>query len=143
MSGLASVPVDRETEITLPSSSDVVLEVETPRTSLDYRQFEVEMIEMRTGQMTRFAYQPTLVERHGVTTQRVPFGRMVARAGRYLVRIKSAQTGMDYSTTRLILSRPYMGRLVAQIIAVVVCAAGALGSLIWAAWLAGWMTQRS
>jgi hypothetical protein len=135
------VPVDRETEINLPSSGDVVLEVETPRLSFDYRQFEVELIEMRTGQATCFAYQPILVQRDGVTTMRIPFGRMVALAGKYLVRIKNTRTGVDYSTTRLIVSRPYMGRLVAQVIALVLCAAGALGSLIWAVWLAGWMTQ--
>ncbi len=141
-SGLASLPVDRPTEIALPSS-EIVLEVDTPRLSHEYRQFEVQVTEMSTREVTRFAYQPSIVgrESYGVTTMRVPFGRMLAREGKYLLRIEHLRTGADYSSTRLILSRPYMGRMAGHIIALVLCAAGTLGSLIWSAWLAGWMKQ--
>lgn len=141
-SGLASVPVDRESEVTLPAG-EVVVDVETPRLSQEYRQFEVELIEARTAQVAKFAAPSSMVgrESYGVTTARIPFGRMTAREGKYFVRVGNVRLGADYSTTRVILSRPYMGQLVGRIIGLVFCAVGALGSLIWGAWLAGWMKQ--
>jgi hypothetical protein len=139
---VASLPVDRPAEITMPSC-EMVLEVETPRLSQEYRQLEVQMTEMNTREVTRFAYRPNIFgrESYGVTTMRIPFGRMLAREGNYLLRIEHLRSGVDYSATRLILSRPYMGRMVGYIIALVLCAVGALGSLIWAVSLAGWMQQ--
>jgi hypothetical protein len=68
----------------------------------------------------------------------VPFGRMPsARAGVYLVRIDGLQPGKDYSSHRLILSWPYMARLVLQILAIVFCGVGMLLDAILAVWLAG------
>jgi hypothetical protein len=72
---------------------------------------------------------------YGVSTARVPFGRMTAqRAGAYRVRVGGLQTGHDYSRYRIFLSRPYLGRLVAQIIAIVICGVGLLLSLLLALW---------
>jgi hypothetical protein len=73
----------------------------------------------------------------------VPIGRMIAaRTGVYAVRVEGLQPGKDYSSYRLILSRPYMGRMVLQIVAIVVCGVGMLLSLIWALWLAGLLKPR-
>ena len=72
---------------------------------------------------------------YGLTTMRVPLGRMTApRAGTYLVRVSGLQMGKDYSASRILLSRPYLGRMVGQILGIVVCAIGMLLSLLAASW---------
>ena len=66
---------------------------------------------------------------------RVPLGRVVVqRPGSYLVRIDGLQAESDYSNSRLLLSRPYLGRMVLQIIGIVICAIGFLLSLLLGWW---------
>jgi hypothetical protein len=131
-SALASIPVDRDSTVTFDSPGEIVVEVETPRLSQEFRLFEIAIINAATGEATKFAYHfnPVGAQSHGVTTMKVPFGRMFAPAGQYFVRIANVSTDADHSNTRVILSRPYMGRLAAQIVALVLCAVGALGSVI-------------
>jgi hypothetical protein len=139
---LASVPIIPQQEVSLPSPGDVLVMMEVPRIGSDFRSFRIELVEKQTGQATAMSY--SLVAAQGATyrftTMQVPFGRMPsARAGVYVVRIVGLQPGKDYSSHRLILSRPYMARLVLQILAIVFCGVGMLLSVICAAWLAGLM----
>ena len=140
---IATLPVDRASQFALDSAGEIVIEVETPRLADEYRAFEIEVVETSSGQVSRFAYRASLVrtESYGVTTMKVPFGRMPARAGTYLARVHHIREGADHANTHLVISRPYAGRLAGQIVALVLCSAGALGCLIWAVWLAGWMKQ--
>ena len=72
---------------------------------------------------------------YGVTTMRVPLGRMTAqRAGAYSMRVTGLQAGKDYSACRILLSRPYLGRMVLQIIGIVICGVGMLLSLLLGLW---------
>jgi hypothetical protein len=54
--------------------------------------------------------------------------------GAFLVRVSGLQTGKDYSSSGLVFSRPYLGRMVGQILGTVVCVIGMLLSLLFALW---------
>ena len=139
---LASVPLATEQEIRLPADGDALVMMEVPRVGSDFRNFQIELVERQTGQAVTMQYSYVTAQGavYGFSTMQVPFGRFhSARAGVYLVRIVGLQPGKDYSSNRLMLSRPYMGRMVMQILAIVFCGVGMLLSVICAAWLAGWM----
>jgi len=134
---LATVALVPEQEVTIRESGDIVLIAEVPRFGSDFRNFEFEIIEQATGQRTKMKYDYVRAQGavYGLTTMRVPLGRMTApRAGRYLVRVAGLQVGKDYSASRILLSRPYVGRMVGQILGIVVCAIGMLLSLLLALW---------
>ena len=115
--------------------------IETPRTAMDYRAFQIQFTEKQTGRAFTLNYSALTAQGsvYGVTKMQVPFGRMQAIPGIYMARIAGMQPGKDYSDYRLILSRPYMGRIVLQVLAIVFCGIGMLLSIIFAAWRAGWL----
>ncbi len=126
-----------EQELTIREPGELVLLLETPRLGSDYRNFEFEVVEQATGEKTEMKYSYARAQGavYGVTTMRVPLGRMLAqRAGPYLVRVAGLQIGKDYSGSRILFSRPYLGRMVLQILGIVVCAIGMLLSLLAALW---------
>jgi hypothetical protein len=131
-----------EQEITLPSSGDVVVLMEVPRLAQDFRSFQIQLVEKQTGQavLLKYSYLTAQEAVYGVGMMKVPFGRMpAARAGTYLLRIVGLLPGNDYSRYRLILSRPYIGRMAVQIIGIVIGGVGMLLCVIYAAWVAGLM----
>jgi len=126
-----------EQELTIREPGELVLLLETPRLDSDYRNFEFEVVERATGEKTKMKYSYARAQGavYGVTTMRVPLGRMIAqRAGSYLVRVLGLQIDKDYSSSRILFSRPYLGRMVLQILGIVVCAVGMLLSLLAALW---------
>ena len=142
---LVSAPIRPEQEISLPSAGVVLLLLESPRMATDYRAMQFELVEKQSGQKVTMGYSLVTAQGavYGFTTVQVPFGRMAVRPGAYIARIHGLQAGRDYSGYRLMISRPYIGRLTLQIIVLVLCGVGMLGSLIWAAWLAGLMQHGS
>jgi hypothetical protein len=134
---LATGALVPEQALEIGEPGDLVLLLETPRFGSEYRNFEFEIIEQATGAATKMKYDYARAQgaTYGVSTARVPFGRMTAqRTGAYLVRVAGLQSGHDYSRYRIFLSRPYLGRLVAQIIGIVICGVGMLLSLLLALW---------
>jgi hypothetical protein len=120
--------------------------MEVPRLGSDFRSFRIELMEKQTGQVAAMTYSFITAQgaSYAFSTMQVPFGRMPSpRAGVYVVRIFGLQPGKDYSSHRLILSRPYMARLVRQILAIVFCGVGMLLTAIWAAWLGGLLKPQS
>jgi len=134
---LATAALVTEQELTIREPGEVVLLLETPRFGSDYRNFEFEVVEKATGQTTKMKYDYMRAQGavYGVTTMRVPLGRMTAQhAGTFLVRVSGLQVGKDYSGSRVMFSRPYLGRMVSQILGIVVCGIGMLLSLLFALW---------
>ena len=134
---LATAALVPEQELTIREPGEVVLLLETPRFGSDFRNFEFEVVEKATGQTTKMKYDYIRAQGavYGVTTMRVPLGRMTAQhAGMFLVHVSGLQTGKDYSGSRVMFSRPYLGRMVSQILGIVVCGIGALLSLLFALW---------
>jgi hypothetical protein len=134
---LATAALVAEQEVTIREPGEVVLIAEVPRFGSDFRNLEFEVIEQVTGHGTTMKYDYMRAQGavYGLTTMRVPLGRMTAlRAGRYLVRVTGLQVGKNYSASRILLSRPYLGRMVGQILGIVACAVGMLLSLLLALW---------
>lgn len=130
-------PLAAEQEFTIREAAVLVLLVEVPRFGSDFRKFEFEVVEKATGQSTKMSYDFVRAQGavYGVTTMRVPLGRItVQRPGPYLVRIVGLQPGTDYARSRIMFSRPYLGRMVLQIIGIVLCAIGMLLSLLLGLW---------
>jgi hypothetical protein len=138
---LASAPLVGEGRLALRSAGEVVVMVEAPRLSTDYRNFQIQLLDRQSGQATTLQYSYATAQGavYGVTTVQVPFGRFQAHPGDYDTRVSGLTPGADYSRHRLILSRPYVSRMAIQIVGIALGGAGMLGSLIWACWLMGWM----
>src|SRR5258707_1203684 len=102
--------------------------IETPRLAADYRAFQIQWMDKQTGQalVLNYSFARAQGAAYGVTTMQVPFGRMTAHAGVYVVRITGLQIGKNYSDYRLILSRPYMGRIAMQVVGIMLCGVGML-----------------
>jgi hypothetical protein len=134
---LVTAALVAEQELAIREPGELVLLLETPRFGTDYRNFEFDIAESATGQRAHMKYEYMRAQGavYGMTTMRVPLGRMTAqRAGAYLMRVTGLQAGKDYSACRILLSRPYLGRMVLQIIGIVICGVGMLLSLILGSW---------
>jgi hypothetical protein len=139
---LAAAPVVPAQELRLPSSGMARVMLECPRTSAEYSNMRIELVEKETGRSVTADYSPIAAQGavYGVTTMQVPIGPSVMlRTGAYVVRIGGLQAGNDYSRYRLMISRPYIGRLTLQIIGLVLCGVAMLLDVIWVCWMAGWM----
>jgi len=134
---LASGPMTSEQEFALREAAALLLLIEVPRFGSGFRELEFEVVERASGRATKLSYDFVRAQGavYGVTTMRVPLGRVaVERPGSYLVRVGGLQEGRDYSRCRIMFSRPYLGRMVLQIIGIVICAIGMLLSLLLALW---------
>ena len=134
---VAGGPLMAEQEFMISAPAALVLLVEVPRFGSDFRQLEFEVVEKAGGEPTKLRYDFVRAQGavYGVTTMRVPLGRItVQRPGSYLVRVDGLRPSTDYSGCRIMLSRPYLGRMVLQIISIVICAIGTLLSLLLALW---------
>ena len=134
---VATGPLIEEQEFELAEASPLLLMVEVPRFGSAFRQLQFEVVEEGSGQVTRLSYDFLRAQGavYGVTTMRVPIGRLpFVRPGRYLVRVLGLQRETDASNSRIMLSRPYLGRMVLQIIGIVICGIGLLLSLIFGLW---------
>ena len=138
---VATAPLLPQQDIRIALAGELVVMIETPRTATGYRQWRMELVERATGRSQTVAYSPGTAQGavYGVTTAKVPLGRITARPGTYTVRVFGLDTGGDYSRFRILMSRPYLGRMALQIIGLVICGVGLLLSVIWACWLEGWM----
>jgi hypothetical protein len=134
---VATGPLVAEQEFELKEAQPLLLLVEVPRLGSGFRNLEFQVTETATGRVTSLSYNFLRAQGavYGVTTMRVPIGRIeMAPAGPYLVRVLGLITGADLSRSRIMLSRPYLGRMVAQIIGIVVCGIGLLLSLLFGLW---------
>jgi len=134
---LASGAMTAEQEFALREAAALLLLVEVPRFGSGFRELEFEVVERASGRATKLSYDFVRAQGavYGVTTMRVPLGRVtVERPGSYLVRVGGLKPGGDYSRCRIMFSRPYLRRMVLQIIGIVICAIGMLLSLLLALW---------
>jgi hypothetical protein len=130
-------PMVAEQQVTLVKPLALRLLVEVPRFAPWLRRLEFEVTEVATSRRTKLGYDLVRAQGavYGVTTMRVPLGTVIAeRAGEYLIRVNGLESGKDYSQSKVMLSRPYLARMIFQIMAIVFCALGLLGSLLLALW---------
>ncbi len=134
---VASGPVTAEQEFRLPAAGEFLLVLEVPRFGSDHRAWQLEVLEQATGEVTRLRYDPIRAGGavYGMGSMRVPYGRLrLARAGSYLVRVLGLEPGKNYSSSRVLISRPYLGRMILQIIGIVFSAILLLLSLLLLLW---------
>jgi len=134
---VASGPLVAEQEFAIREPAELLLLVEVPRFGSNFRELEFDVIATATGQSQKMRYNFLRAQGavYGVTTMRVPIGRVrMQQSGSYIVRVIGLQAGADYSGSRIMLSRPYLARMVLQIVGIVVCAIGMLLSLLFALW---------
>jgi hypothetical protein len=139
---LAAMALTPEQEVRVEAPGEVVLLIEVPRLATDFRNFQIEVIDQQSGQGATMKYQYLTAQQavYGLTTMKVPVGRMtVTQPGAYFVRVSGLQVGKNYSNYHLLLSRPYLGRMAFQIVGIVVSGVGMLLSVLWACWLLGLM----
>ena len=131
---VAGGPLLAEQEFIIREPAALLLLIEVPRFGSNFRQFEFEVVERATGQSTKLRYDFVRAQGavYGVTTMRVPLGRFNAAAARARISCGSVdyRPGTDYSRSRIMFSRPYLGRMVLQIIGIVICAIGMLLCLL-------------
>lgn len=134
---LASGALVPEQQFTLTETGEVLLLLETPRMVINFPHLKFMVVEVATGATTLMEYHYARAQGavRGVSTVRIPFGQMaVSRPGAYLVRVTGLDAAGDYSRSRILLSRPYLGRMTLQIVGIVLCGVTALLCLILAAW---------
>ncbi len=141
---LASVALASQQEINLPGAGEMVVLVQMPQLATGFGDLQIELTEKGSGntQVMKYSYASAQGAVHGFDGVKMRLGRLtVPRDATYVARVSGLSPGKDYSNCRLIFSRPYLGRMVLQIIGILVCGVGMLGCLIWSAWSAGLMKQ--
>ena len=139
---LRSAPLVSVQELRLDHVGEIVVLLEVPRISMEFRNFELHFSNRETGQRIALRYRYLRAQKsvYGVTTMKVPFGHVMNPApATWSVSITGLESQKDYSNYRLILSKPYIGRMVVQIMGIVFCAVGMLLCVIWSCWLLGLM----
>jgi hypothetical protein len=134
---IATGRLAKEQEFGLPGSMPMLLMLEVPRFGSHFRHLQFEIVETASGKTTKLGYSPLHAQGavYGVKTMRVPIGRiLLERSGRYLVRVIGLERQPGDSRSRILFSRPYLGRMIAQIIGLVFCGVGLLLSLLLALW---------
>jgi hypothetical protein len=134
---VAAGPLVAEQQVSLTEPQSLRLLLEVPRFAPWLRQLAFEVIELATAKTTALKYDFLRAQGavYGLTTMRLPLGTVIAeRPGEYLVRVIGLEPGKDYGRSKVLLSRPYLGRMILQILTIVFCGVGLLGSLILALW---------
>jgi hypothetical protein len=139
---LASSNLASSQEVRLDQIGEVVVLLEVPRISSEFRNFQLYFTNRDTGHEIALRYHYLTAQKsvYGVTTMKVPFGRLINTApATWSVNITGFEPGKDYSNYQLILSKPYIGRMAVQIVGIVFCGLGMLLCVIWSCWLLGLM----
>ena len=134
-----------EQGVQLPSGAEVEVLVQIPQLSTGFADVQVELIDKETerGMVLKYTRASRQGAVRGFDGMKLRFGSLkVSQSGRYIAKISGLTPGKDYSNCQIVFSRPYLGRMVVQIIGIVFCGVGMLGCLIWAAWLCGLMKQQ-
>jgi hypothetical protein len=137
---ISTLPLRLEQTVVLESSGEVVVSIEVPRMSTEYRQWEFEIVEARSQRIHLMKYggPRSTGAVTGISTIKIPIGRLtLAQPDTLTVRAKGPAPDGDYSTYHLVLARPHLARMAVQIVGLVVCGVGMLLSLLWGLWLIG------
>ena len=137
---ISTLPLLPEQMVTVDSPGELVLSVEVPRMTTEYREWDYEVTVVSTSQTHRMKYGGPRATGAvtGISTIKVPLGRLVLeRAETLVLRLKGLTANSDYSTYQLVLARPHLARMALQIVGLVLCGVGALLSLLWGLWQLG------
>jgi hypothetical protein len=135
-----TLPLVSEQTVAVSAPGEVVVSVEVPRLTTEYRQWEIEVVEANAKRKHLLKYsgpRATGVVK-GTSTIKIPLGRVtLAQPDNLIVRVKGLVSETNYAAYHVVLARPHLVRMALQIVALVGCGVGMLLSLIWGLWLAG------
>ncbi|MEO7698768.1 MAG: hypothetical protein ABIZ04_06050 [Opitutus sp.] len=137
---ISTLPLVPEQTVSVDVPGELVLSVEVPRMTTEYRQWEYEVVEVSTKQVHRMKYGGPRATGavKGFSTIKVPLGRFaLARSETLVLRVAGLSPSGDYSTYHLILASPHLARMALQIVGLALCGVGALLSLLWGLWNLG------
>ena len=137
---ISTLPLLPEQTVTVETPGELMVGVEVPRMATDFRQWEFEVVEVKTKRTHAMKWGGLRLTGAvtGISTVKVPIGQLtLERPDNLILRVKGLAVSVDYSTYHLVLARPYLLRMAVQIAGLVLCGVGALLSLIWAFWLMG------
>lgn len=137
---ISTLPLLPEQTIAVESPGELIVSIEVPRLTTEYRQLEVEVVEPHTKRIHAMRYGGPRATGtvKGISTIKIPFGRLTfAQPGPLTLRVKGMAPDVNYSTHHLVLSRPHLARMALQIVGLVLCGVGMLLSLLRGLWLMG------
>ena len=137
---VATLPLRPEQTIAVENPGELVISIEVPRMTTEYREWEFEAVEAGTRQthLMKWGGPRATGTVTGISTIKIPLGRFtLARPDTLTLRVKGLAADANYSTYQLVLARPHLARMALQIVGLVICGVGALLSLIWGLWLLG------
>lgn len=136
---IATLPLVSEQTVPV-SPGEIVVSVEVPRLTTEYRQWEIEVLEAKSKRTHVMKYSGPRATGavKGLSTIKIPLGRVtLAQPDHLTLRVKGLVSDANYAAYHVVLARPHLARMALQIVALVGCGVGLLLSLIWAMWLLG------
>jgi hypothetical protein len=137
---ISTLPLRSEQTVAVEAPGELVVSIEAPRMTTEYRRWEFEIVEESTKRIHLMKYggPRSTGAVTGISTIKIPIGRLtLARPDKLTVRAKGLEPDVDYSTYHLVLARPHLARMALQIVGLVVCGVGMLLSLLCGLWLLG------
>jgi hypothetical protein len=137
---IATLPLLREQTVAIEAPGELVVSIEVPRLTTDYRQWEIEVVEAHTKRAHGMRYSGPRATGavKGLSTIKIPLGRLtLAQPGELTLRVKGLAPDANYTAYHIVLARPHLARIALQVVGVVVCGVGMLLSLLRALWLMG------
>ena len=137
---LSTLPVKAEQTVSAKLDGEVVVSLEIPQLSTEYRSWELEVIENGSRQTHHMKWGGPRATGavKGFSTMKVPVGQLtLANPDTLTIRVKGLAADQSYADSQIVLTRPYLGRMALQIIGIVVCAIAALLSLLGGLWALG------
>jgi hypothetical protein len=137
---IAAVPLRPDLAVAVEAPGELVVSIEVPRLTSDYRKWEFEVVETSTqrSHLMKWGGPRSTGAVTGISTIKIPIGRLtLERPEKLTIRVKGLAADGNYSEYNIILARPHLARMALQIVGLVLCGVGMLLSLIWGLWLLG------
>src|SRR5688500_882287 len=130
---IATAPLRAEQVVAVAAPGELVVSIEVPRLSTDYRQWEIEIVEAGTRRThaMKWGGPRSTGNVTGISTIKVPLGRLtLERPESLTVRVKGLASNTNYAQYNIILARPHLARIALQVVGLVFCGVGMLLSLL-------------
>lgn len=137
---ISSLPVVPEQTYEVTTPGELVVSIEVPRMTTEYRQWEFEIVEENSQRthLMKWGGPRSTGAVTGISTVKIPVGRIaLERPDKLSIRVKGLTLDQNYSAYHVVLARPHLARMALQIVGLVMCGVGMLLSLLWGLWLLG------
>ena len=137
---ISMLPLVPEQSVAVAAPGELVVSVEVPRLTTEYRQWEIEIAERKSQRVHSMKWGGPRATGAvtGLSTIKIPIGRInLLQSDTLTVRVKGLVSPDAGETSQLVFARPHLARMALQIVGLVIGGVGTLLSLLWALWLVG------